>query len=1377
MSGIRDTATVTLNVNGAQAKQMMSELEQKITDTKKKISDLKANMADPKDIQKARKELKNYEKQLDEVRSATEGVESALSNLDSATPRQLEKALRTLNRQLKDMTPGSETWGSHIEKIKELKARLAEVKNETREQESIWSKFKNWATGAWPAVDLLQQWGGSFVDVARKAVDAFASMDQEMANVRKFTGMTEEQVVELNEAFKGMDTRTSREDLNKLAQEAGRLGKSSIEDVLGFVRAADKVNVALDDLGEGATLTLSKLTGIFGDEEKYGTEQSLLKVSSVINELSQNCSASAPYLAEFASRMGGVGAQAGMTIQQIMGFGAVLDTNGQKVEASSTALSQVLVRMMQEPAKYAKVAGLDVQEFSTKLKEDANGALLMFLETLQKAGGMDVLSPMFKDMGENGSRAIAALSTLATHIDDVKAQQEAANVAFEEGVSTGKEFDVQNNTVQAGLDKCKNAAQEIRVELGEKLEPLMSHMLSSSSAIMRALLTTVNFLYEHKAAIISLTAAISTYLLVINKELIIKKLISAWDTVHYGLLVLQEKATKALVVVTEGARLVYYKYTGQVGKAMVAQKAFNAALKASPWGAILAAITAAATVLILLKKNTDEAAEAQKELNEIRQEAGKKLVDEKNKLDLLLGAARNEKLSLDDRHKAIAALNRIIPNYNGQLDTTTGKYIENKKALDEYNRSLRTKYELEGAKGKLSEIGKRKADLVVKRQQVVDELESEKRRNAQASASSSSGTPTPRTSSGPVAPIFVMGQMGSSGRQKSLEMSIDKLDKQIRAEDVKREAIFKIYGDELQKQEVAEIKNKENLNPEVVPDVVPDYGSGSGSGSAKDRFAEEKAWKEKEESLARIKYAKGESDYEDYTVRMNQIQVDYNQKLLDRDDVSGTERLKIQADYYEAVNKYTQSQNAELVSIENASYEEQVSNLKEQYAEKLEAVNMSAEERLAAEKAHEEALELAELEHFKRLTLCTKEGSDEREKAEKQYLDARLKAAKRHQDEYERNQQEHEKRLASFKEKYFGMSASEKKAAYDKDIAALTEVYNAEILAAEGNADEKLRIEKAFQDAKLALQKQYGLLAEEDVRNSMQKAIDSSAEWLNGDGGKALTGALDTLISGMSSIFSNLSSFMQAELEIQTAAINKRYDAEIDRAQGNSYRIRKLEKQREEELAKEKKEANRKMFAMQVIQAVAQTAQNALNAYGSAAAIPVVGYILAPIAAAMAVAAGAIQIAAIKKQQQASEAQGYSKGGFTKPGAVDEPAGIVHAGEWVASQKLLANPVARPMIEALDYAQRTNTIGSLREEDVSRSIRASDSMVRMAESDGSSALMVAAVARSAQAVDALNNRLKEPLGAIVTVTGDYGINKAQSEYDQYMKNKNPKSKK
>lgn len=1362
MSGIRDTATVTLNINGAQAKQMMSELEQKVSDTKKKISDLKAAMADPKEIEKARKELKSYEKQLDEVRSATQGVESALSNLDSATPRQLEKALKTLNRQLKDMPPGSETWDSHIEKIKELKARLAEIKDETSKQESIWDKFKNWSADAWPAIDLLNQWGCSFVDLARSAVDAFAEMDQEMANVRKFTGMTEEQVNELNEAFKNIDTRTGREDLNKLAQEAGRLGKTSPEDILGFVRAADKINVALDDLGEGATLTLSKLTGIFGDEKIYGTEQSLMKVGSVINELSQNCSASAPYLAEFASRMGGVGAQAGMTIQQIMGFAAVLDSNEQKVEASSTALSQVLVRMMQDPAKYARVAGLDVQKFTTMLKEDANGALLMFLDTLQKAGGMDVLSPMFKDMGENGSRAIAALSTLATHIDEVKAQQEAANVAFKEGISIDKEFDVQNNTVQAGLDKCAKAAQEIRVELGEKLAPLMGHMLSSTSAIMRALLTTTNFLIDNKTAILSLTAAIAAYNIALNIAAIKTKIVTvahkAWNIAVVAGRTILGPFKLAVAAVTNAVQ--YFTNGLQVNFAM--QQRWRTALAATNWTALIAALVAAGAALLIFRNRTNEATEAQKALNEVKSEAAKRLAEEKTKIDLLLAAARNERLSLEERQKAIAALNNLIPNYNGQLDATTGKYRENKKALDDYLESLAKKYELEGAREKLADIGKEKAEATIKQREAQQAYDRNQKEMANANYLNGQYTTS-------------FGMVGNSYIDASdhLRSNLDAANNNLNIVKAKENAVLKVYGVDLQKQEANSDATPEE-NPTPTPTPTP-KGTGGGGGSAPDRFAAEKAWREKEEALARISYAKGESDYEQYTVRMSEIQVDYNQKLLDRDDVFGNERLKIQADYWEATNKYTQAQHTQIVSIENASYEESVRALNEAYAKKLEAGNMSAKESEAAEKSHQEALELAELEHLKRLTVFTKEGSEERNKAEQQYLDARLQAARRHQQEYEKEQKEHEKRLASFKDKYFGMNTDEKQEAYDADVAALTEVYNAEILAAGDNADEKLRIEKAFQEGKLALQKQYGLLAEEDNKNAMQRAIEASVEWLNGDGGKALTGSLSTLSSGMSSIFSGLSTMIQAELEIQTAAINKRYDAEIARAQGNSYRIRSIEKQKEKEIANAKNEANRKMFAMQVIQAVAQTAQNALNAYGSAAAIPIVGHVLAPIAAAMAVAAGTIQIAAIKKQQQASESQGYSKGGFTKPGAVDEPAGIVHAGEWVASQKLLANPVARPMIEALDYAQRTNTVGSLKDEDVSRSIRATDSMVRMAESDGSSALMVAAVVQNAEAMKALNERLKQPIDAAVSLAGEHGFIHAEAEYNRYLKNKSPKN--
>ena len=1372
MSGIRDTATVTLNINGAQAKQMMSDIEQKVSDTKKKISDLKAAMADPKDIEKARKELKTYEKQLDEVRSATQGVESALGNLDSATPRQLEKALRTLNRQLKDMPPGSETWGSHIEKIKELKARLAEIKDETNEQETLWDKFKNWSADAWPAIDLLNQWGGSFVDLARSAVDAFAEMDQEMANVRKFTGMTEEQVNELNEAFKNIDTRTGREDLNKLAQEAGRLGKTSTEDILGFVRAADKINVALDDLGEGATLTLSKLTGIFGDEKIYGTEQSLLKVGSVINELSQNCSASAPYLAEFASRMGGVGAQAGMTIQQIMGFAAVLDSNEQKVEASSTALSQVLVRMMQDPAKYARVAGLDVQKFTTMLKEDANGALLMFLDTLQKAGGMDVLSPMFKDMGENGSRAIAALSTLATHIDEVKAQQEAANVAFKEGTSIDKEFNVQNNTVQAGLDKCAKAAQEIRVELGQKLQPLVSHFLSSTSAIMRALLTTINFLSEHKVSILAITAALAGYTIALNISTIATKTATLATKAWHGITLVASKILPhfrlAIAAVTNSVQ--YFTNGLQVNYAM--QQRWRLAMAATPWKALATAITAATAVLVTFylttRKTKTEAemlADAHKKIADAEQQAEADCKVEITRLDALYKATQNQTLAMEQRTAAANKMRELYPQIFKDL---SNEAILAGNAADAYERLRASIIRSAKAKARKDLLAETASDILRAKRDYRRKLESVLEDVEVSAEEIFSAENDPLQ-----AKLFKVSDTTKHPEYSFLNRIVNKVHSDYQEKNRGLEIEQKELGKEVANDVVEEAT--ESPTPEPTPTSTPT--GGSGRGSSKDRFEKEKAWKDREEALAKISYQKGESDYEQYTLRMSQIQEDYYTKLLERDDVAGDERLQILAQYWEAVNKRTQAAGEMWVGWENDAYEEQVTALKKQYAEKLEAGNLSAEEMEAVEKAHQEALELAELEHLSVLTYLTEEGTEARAKAEQQYLEARLKAAKRHQQEYEQAQAEHEKKLASMKDKYFGPNATEKKESYDKDLAMLNEVYQAELLAAQDNADEKLRIEKAYQEAKLALQKQYDQESGEGSKNAMKDAVESSLEWLNGDGGKALTGTLDTLTSGMSSIFSGLSTMMQAELEIQTAAINKRYDAEISRAEGNTYQIKKLEKQRDAEQAKAKKEANRKMFAMQIIQAVAQTATNALNAYGSAAAVPVVGYILAPIAAAMAVAAGAIQIAAIKKQQQASESQGYSKGGFTRPGRVDEPAGVVHAGEWVASQKLLASPVARPMIETLDYAQRTNTIGSLRSEDVSRSIRANDSLARAAENNDGTALMVAAMARNAQVIDALDRRLENPIGAVVTVTGEHGINAGLDEYQQYISNKNPKSRK
>lgn len=460
MSDYTTKATVDLYVNGEQPRRELEAQAKRVKDLKKLYQDALI-AGDTRQAKKYEKEWRAATRELRQMQSAAQNVNEVLRHLDEASPKELRSTLKKLKKDLENIERGSKAWDEQTEKIRQVQSELDKVNEALRPDETIAQRYGK-------IFDKMKAGLAGMFTIygAKEAINQFAALDQEMANVRKYTGLSQADVSRLNEELKKINTRSSREQLNQLAQEAGRLGKQSVEDVLGFVKAADKINVALDDLGEGATLELSKLAGVFGVEAELGTEKALLSVGSVVNELSQNCAASAPYITDFTARLGGVGAQAGMTIPQIMAFGAVLDASGQQVESSATALSQLIVHLLQDPANYAKTAGLSVKEFTELLKTDANAAVIQFLEALSKAGKMDTLAPMFADMGEKGSRSVAVLATLAGKIDEVKAQQLAANDAFSQATSIDTEFEVQNSTLQAELDKMKNSLHEIVVEIG-----------------------------------------------------------------------------------------------------------------------------------------------------------------------------------------------------------------------------------------------------------------------------------------------------------------------------------------------------------------------------------------------------------------------------------------------------------------------------------------------------------------------------------------------------------------------------------------------------------------------------------------------------------------------------------------------------------------------------------------------------------------------------------------------------------------------------------------------------------------------------------------------------------------------------------------------
>ena len=1349
MSDYTTNASVNLTMNGEQPKKVLEELRNRAFNLENAIAKA-AKAGNKTELTKLRKELKTTQRQIREMESATMQVERVLKQLDKATPKELQRTLKTLEKQLNNLERGSEAWKRQTEYIKQVRAEIDKVNRELRNGETFWERFNrkmnDWQTTLAAGAAAVT----GVVMAGRSAVNAYAEMDAEMANVRKFTGMTAEQVALLNQEFQKIDTRTSREDLNRLAQEAGRLGKTSQEDVLGFVKAADQINVALDDLGDGATLTLSKLTNIFGDEARLGTERSLLAVGSVINELSQNCTASAPYLAQFSQRLAGVGAQAGMTIPQLMAFAAVLDSQGQAVEMSATALSKLIMDLFKETDKIAQATGLDLEKFKATLESSTNEGLLMLLDRLHELGGMNVLAPVFKDMGEEGARASAVISALAGNVDTVRWQQEEANKAFQEATSVTKEFNVQNNTVQAGLDKAKKRLNELAIELGEKLAPVMKHVISSTTLILKVMSSLITFIGKYKGEIIVVTASIVAYTIAVNAAAIKTKIFA----VAQGVAKVAMVAWRAVTLLAAATTALF---SGNITRATIAFKAFSATLKLSPIGLLVGTITAIVAGLALWITRTKQLTLAQKQLADIEKKAHESSLEELTTLKLLYEASQDQKRSLEERTSAVQKLQEKYPDYFGNLSTEA---ILAGNAADEYDR-LTTSI-LNSARAKA-----RQEQLVSNEQEIL-KLEQERDNKVNAALDDMVLNSQDRNLYGNTRQnkLMLLDWMSLEGKPEYLitKRYID----QVREDYNDKIAQYRSANDTLSKQVADDLVNNENSgssggNTKKCPKCgklpCECYKGGNGDTTDDDRFKAEKEWREREEALNRIAYAKGEKSYIDYTKRMNEIEVDFYNKQLAHTDLSENERLSIQAQYYEAVKKQNDANTTLTLDAEKESYNKRLAEAKQFFIDGQYSID-----------TYNEAIARIEEEHLAKLVTLTKEGTKERMDAEKALADHQYQAALKKQQETKKKEEEIKRSQEKLKKEYFGDNAVERKNAYTNDLANLAIVYEAELKATQGNAEEKLRIEEAYQKAKLALQKKYGFLAVEDNRNALEVANAELLEWLESDAGKAVMQSFDTVVSGMSAIFSQVSSIVQAELDMQTAAIEKRYDKEISQAEGNSYKVAKLEKQKEREIAKAKNEANKKMFAMQVIQAVAQTAQNAISAYGSAAAIPIVGFVMAPIAAAMAVAAGALQIAAIKKQQQASEAQGYARGGFTPKGAVDEEVGVVHAGEWVASQKLLANPVARPLINALDYAQRTNTIGSLRSVDVSRAV------APQLVAQSAPTIVVEQNSEYTYIMKRLAERLDEPFVTVNTITGDNGIKKAQDEYDKLIRNKSPKSK-
>lgn len=1432
VSNLKHASLNDLNFTASKLRSQMADYDPTSTMYASRASQLKLVEAELERIRQSEQKvvtlMQQYDKEIDrtnvdikETKRQMQLVNNTMSNLKTSSIRDLEYSIKALNQQMHGMERGTEQFKQMELKAKQLKAELQAVRAEGVAQESWIKRSADWfnrmqgiALGAVAAIS-----GITFT--VKKCVEEYAKMDDEMTNVRKYTGQAAEEVERMNEDFKKMDTRTPRQKLNQLAEDAGRLGITSTAAVEEFVDGADKINVALgDDLGDKAVSQIGKLAQMFGEDKTKGLRGAMLATGSAVNELAQNSSASAGYLVDFTARVAGVGKQAGFTQAQIMGLASVLDQNMQQDETAATAVQNLLAKMFQDSSKFAKIAGLNVKDFAKTLKEDANGALLQFLAAMRAKGGFADLAPMFEEMKMDGSRATGVLTVLADKLDDIKTAQNLANEAYSEGTSVLNEFETQNESVQAQLDKASKKFLDLSIELGQKLYPAARYCISAASLGVRALSTLVDFVKDYWRILIVLTAAIVTYTAVSKAKLIAEKAQMAW----LNIMILREKAHLVLVGLKTSAlktmAIVQMALTREIKLTTAAQMLWNKVLLANPITAVIAVVAGLTAAIVTLSKETSTAEQAQRDYNDAVTDANKQAAEEEASIMRLVSAIQSNTTAESDRKAALEELNgKLMREHLGNITEEAVRTGQATRQIQSYIDMVKKKIVIDGLQKKLAEsIAKQAED-----EDLLGEANNDNR--------------------GYWKRFWDRLNPFAGGKTQKLNFAADHKDQLLqsveREKQYQQKLIDKINELESQHFEVNDPEpwrnNGYNGKGNDGTIIKQQRTTGTHQASDKERKARAKAEKtaaaeaRKREAEAKRKqkqaadsikaetnelmannakaYAEGKKTYQQFLDDRQNIQIKGFAKLKQLYGAESNEYKQLLDNQVTVVKQH----DAAILKMNEQSIErerlQKEASIKAQYNDANSAIYQN-------DIALDEAIYQNDADAMQKRLALYNEGSEEwldlKAEMEQASLDHQLQMQESYQNQLEELRQQFGKQDLQAQETMYlngldnlykqGLIKEEEYQQMKLEITKQFAAQRAQIDADDhgaGSAQLKIndKSSEMVNSARAAAGESqstgnatlggYFSSQVENYQNTMEKLKElygndkqNHAAYMQAKG-KITSDFLNDLIektavvyNGINGILSASSSYAQACSDLEQAKISKNYEKQIAAAGNNSKKKKKLEEKRDKELAAAKSKANKKAMKIEIAQAIASTAMSAINAYASAAAIPTIGWTLAPIAAGMATAAGMIQLAAIKKQHQA-EAAGYYEGGYTGGNRYRKEAGVVHEGEFVANHNAVNNSSIRPALDLIDRAQRSNTVGSLTADDITRSLGQSSSTVvaPVVNVNNDNTEVRQSLDGVNAAVSRLTQTLDDGIEVEVPISGRRGLHRRLQDYQRILNNK------
>lgn len=624
----------------------------------------------------------------------------------------IDLEMKRLQRDIKEMTRGSEEYNRTMAKIQHLQGILKQHRQEIK---GITTETKKATVSIGSMVDWFNRFGGVILSVigfltgftlALRAIrDERNKLEESQAGLKALTGLDDDSIAWLTGQAKTLSTTMTKEGL-RVRQSAAEildafmLVGSAKPELLGDKEALKAVteeamrlqaaakDITLNEAVDSLTLSLNQY-GAAADQAG--------RFTNVLAAGSQAGSANIASQAKAIRNAGTAAASANVPIEQTVALIETLAYRGIKDEVAGTGLKKFfLVLQTGADETNPKIVGLDKALENLKNKNMDAGAIK-------------------KMFGEEGYNTASVILQNTKMVKDFTAAVTGTNVAYEQAA-------INSDTAQAKLEQARNKMKLAAIDLGEKLNPALTVSTNMLTNVLKYLpglidwcnkwggtvlwLSTILLVYATRLKIITAWYSIWNSLTKIATVLNLAyaasmNTLSGYTVTSFGNLRKLSMLMQGHSVLLKSLRTATYLYAAAVqvlhGRVDLAAKSLKAAwtiMSSNPIGLLVTLVLAAATASYKLTQRT----KAYYDLNKVNEKITEKSNDEyarqSSLIEQLTTKIHNNNLSNFERKKAIVQLQAIIPDYNAEIDKE-GKIInENTEALDRYNAVLATNIEL-----------------------------------------------------------------------------------------------------------------------------------------------------------------------------------------------------------------------------------------------------------------------------------------------------------------------------------------------------------------------------------------------------------------------------------------------------------------------------------------------------------------------------------------------------------------------------------------------------------------------------------------------------------------------------------------------------------